>query len=303
MAVTDPDLIRTASAGDAQSYDFARPRSLSDRQIEAAQSTHAAFADGLAVALSDALGESAWVQASSLDDVPVADFQNSRSRPTAFFDLRLGTSGPPMGLDLAPALALFLVERHLGGSDPIREDSRALSNLETAVVEGVWLPLIGTVFAETWGTIPPAPAGFTWNPDDIGQAMPSDRILVTDLEVTVGETSAILSLAYPIDTIRVLLEIVMSHSAASDAQASRSDSVAVDTVPVHLRAELGRTQLSVQEILSLLPGDVIPLDSAIADPIPVWVGDGLHFEARTGVSGKRIALRLLTPPTPPPHHG
>jgi len=299
MAVTDPDLIRTAPAGDAQSYDFARPRSLSDRQLETAQTTHAVFADGLAVALSDALGESVLIQASSLDDVAVADFQNSRSRPTAFFDLRLGTSSTSFGLDVAPALALFLVERHLGGSDPIGGTARALSSLETAVVEGVWLPLIGTVFAETWGTIPPAPAGFTWNPDDIGLALPSDRILVTDLEVSIGEASATLSIAYPVDTIRLLLEIAMSCPAEADARPARSEAVAMGSVPIHLRAELGRTRLSVKEILSLLPGDVIPLENAVADPIPVWVGDGLRFEARTGVSGKRIALRLLTPPTSP----
>lgn len=299
MAVTDPDLIRTASAGDAQSYDFARPRSLSDRQIEAAEATHAAFADGLAVALSDALGESVLVQASSLDDVQVLDFQNSRSRPTAFFDMRLGASGPSLGLDITPSLALFLVERHLGGSDPISETSRALSSLENAVVEGVWLPLIGTVFAETWGTIPPVPAGFTWNPDDIGQALSSTRILVTDLEVSIGEASAVLSISYPLDTIRVLLEIVMSRPPDAASRPTQSKAVNMGDVPVHLRAELGRTRLSVQEILSLLPGDVIPLENAVADPIPVWVGDGLRFEAHTGVSGKRIALRLLTPPTSP----
>ena len=299
MAVTDPDLIRTASAGDAQSYDFARPRSLSDRQLEAAEAAHATFADGLAVTLSDALGESVRVLASSLDDVRVEDFQNSRSRPTAFFDLRLGTSGPSLGLDLAPALALFLVERHLGGSDPIGDASRALSDLENAVVEGVWLPLIGSVFAETWGTIPPTPAGFTWNPDDIGLALPSSRILVTDLEVSIGDASAVLSIAYPIDTIRVLLEIVLSRPATPEPSPARAETVPVDTVPVHLRAELGRTRLSVQEILSLLPGDVIPLENDVADPIPVWVGDGLRFDARTGVSGNRIALRLLTPPNSP----
>ena len=298
MAVTDPDLIRPA-ATDAQSYDFARPRSLSDRQLEAAQAAHAVFADGLAVTLSDALGEPVRIQASSLDDVQVQDFQNSRSRPTAFFDLRLGASGPSFGLDLAPALALFLVERHLGGSDSIGDASRALSDLENAVVEGVWLPLIGTVFAETWGTIPPAPFGTTANPDEIGMALPSDRIAVTDLEVSIGDASAVLSLAYPIDTIRVLLEIAMSRSAESQASVPRSRPVALGDVPVHLRAELGRTRLSVQDILNLLPGDVIPLENAVADPIPVWVGDGLRFEARTGISGKRIALRLLTPPASP----
>ncbi|GAB5537441.1 MAG: flagellar motor switch protein FliM [Rubricoccaceae bacterium] len=301
MAVPDPDLIRTASRPDAQSYDFARPRSLSDRQLGAAEAAHARLADGLAAALSDLLSEPVRVQASSLDDVQVEDFRNSRSRPTAFFDLRLSASGLSLGLDLAPALALFLVERHLGGSDPIGETSRALSNLENAVIERVCMPLIGTVFAETWGTAPPIPSGFTWNPDDIGSALPSDRVIVIDFEVFIEETSAVLSLAYPVETVRALLEISAARSTPSqESQTSRPESAAVKSVPVNLRAELGRTRLSVQNILNLLPGDVIPLGHPVTEPIPVWVGDGLRFEAQTGTSGNRIALRLLTPPTPSP---
>lgn len=299
MSVTDPDLIRPAPA-DAQSYDFARPRSLSDRQLKVAQATHSAFADGLAVVLSDALGESVHVQASSLDAVAMLDFQNSRSRPTVFFGLELGASGTRLGLDLTPALALFLVERHLGGSDPIGDATRALSDLERAVVDGVWLPLIGTVFAETWGTIPPRPIGYTSDPDAIALAPTDARIVVTDFEVSIGEASAVLSVAYPLDTIRVLLEIAMARSSSdAEARATRSPSVALGEVPVHLRAELGRIRLSVSEILSLLPGDVIPLEQAVTDPIPVWVGESLRFEAHTGVSGDRIALRLLTPPSAP----
>lgn len=295
MAVTDPDLIRTDVRPDAQSYDFAQPRSLSDRQLKTAEAVHATLADELATALSDALGESVAVQASSLDDVQALDFQNSRSRPTAFFTLRLGTSGPILGLDLAPALALFFVERQLGGSDPIGDVSRALSDLEKAVVERAWLSLIGSVFAETWGTVPPTPIASTSDPNTIALARPTDRVVVIDFDVSVGDTSAVLSLAYPTDTIRVLLEIAMSRPAAKRAH---TESASVETVPVTLRAELGRTQLSVNSLLNLLPGDVIPLGRAVTEPIPVWVGDGLRFDARTGVSGNRIALRLLTPPTP-----
>ena len=303
MSQSAPDLIRAPSPGDraeAQPYDFARPRSVSDRQLVVAEAAHAAFADGLATTLSDALGESAVVRGSTLDDVAALDFANSRSQPTAFFELGLGVAGPRLGLDLAPALALFLVERHLGGSDPLADDGRALSGLERAVVDEVWMPRLASVFAETWGTIPPSPRGFATAPEAIGLVPPSERVVSIDFEVSIGDASATLSLAYPVDTLRVLLEIATSRPAAGAAPTPPVRTRVLGTVPVDLRAELGRTRLSVSELLGLAPGDVIPLGQPADAPISVVVGNGLRFEAHTGISGTRLALRVLTPPSAPP---
>ena len=298
MSLTAPDLIRPASgatAAPAEAYDFARPRSVSDRQLVAAEAAHGTLADGLAVALTDALGESVSVRASSLDEVLALDFRASRARPTAFFELGLGAIGPRLGLDLPPALALFLVERQLGGSDPIGDASRALSGLEQAVVETVWLPLVATAFAETWGTVPPSRVRGTADPDQID--LGADRLVVTDFTVTVGESSGTLSVAYPVETLRVLLEIAM----APPPGPPRAQSVELGAVPVDLRAELGRTRLSLGELMDLLPGDVIPLGRSASDPVPVTVGDRFRFEAQTGISGDRLALRLLTRLAPPSH--
>ena len=298
MSQSAPDLIRTSSPGDraeAQPYDFARPRSVSDRQLVVAEAAHASFADGLATTLSDALGESVAVRSSTLDDVAGLDFANSRPRPTAFFELGLGAAGPRLGLDLAPALALFLVERHLGGSDPLGADGRALSGLERAVVEEVWLPRLTSVFADTWGTIPPSPRGFATAPDAIDLVAPDERVVSIDFEISVGDASATLALAYPVDTLRVLLEIATSRPAVAAPPPARTR--VLGTVPVDLRAELGRTHLSVSDLLGLVPGDVIPLGQPTDAPISVSIGDGLRFQAHTGISGTRLALRVLTPPT------
>jgi flagellar motor switch protein FliM len=61
---------------------------------------------------------------------------------------------------------------------------------------------------------------------------------------------------------------------------------------VELKAELGRTRLSIEEILELSEGDVIALDRRISDPINVVVGNIPQFKALIGKSGTRKALRI-----------
>lgn len=299
MAIPDsePILRATRPGGEPPApYDFARPRSFSDRHLRAAEVAHAALVEGLADALSAALGQSVSARYSSLDEVMVTDFEQSRTRPAALFAARLGEKGPALGIDLGSALALFFVERHLGGTDPLGTAARALSELEQSVVARHWLPLLCVAFAEGWGTVPPRPDRFVGTPEHLAIAPPDARVSVVDVEVTIGESSASLSLCYPAETLRALLDAQDSRGTPPPLPAS---SAPLDDVPLDLCAELGRTRVPIADLLRLKPGDVIPFDQAADAPVPVWVGDRFRFEARTGVSGPRLALQVLTLPAPP----
>ena len=286
-----------AEADAATAYDFGRPRAFTDRHLRAAEAAHDALAASLATALSDALGEAVGVQCTAVHEVLAVDFTRSRAVPTALFRLALGgaqpagaqAAGASVYVDLAPALALFLTERHLGSADPLGAETRALSDLERAVVERRWLPVVAVAFAEAWQSVPPRPAAFASSAARMPVAPPETPVVVADLEVTVGEGTAAVSLAYPAATLRDLL----------GATAGASSQAPVGGLPLLVRAELGRTRLPVSDLSALAPGDVIPLGRVPDDPVPVWVGP-LRFDARVGVRGARLAVQALTPPTPPP---
>ena len=298
MIADSAPIARPAAEADAATaYDFGRPRAFSDRHLRAAEAAHDALARALAASLSDALGEAADVQCTAVHEVLAVDFTRSRAAPTALFRLALGGAqtagaqavGTSVHLDLAPALALFLTERHLGSADPLGAETRALSDLERAVVERRWLPVVAVAFAEAWQSLPPRPAAFAASAARMPVAPPDAAVVVADLEVTVGDGSAALSFAYPAATLRDLL----GATAGDGARAP------IGGLPLLVRAELGRTRLSVSDLTALAPGDVIPLGRVPDEPVPVWVGQ-LRFDARVGVRGARLAVQALTPPAPPP---
>ena len=119
-----PLLVRTRGADDGvppNRYDFERPRSFSARVIRATEAAHATLCERLAVLLSDRLGETVQVHVAAVDEVQAVDFERSRTLPTAFFRTRLAAGGF-VGIDVAPPLALFLVERHMGSLDELGQD-------------------------------------------------------------------------------------------------------------------------------------------------------------------------------------
>ena len=295
MATPTLDPLVRARRPDAPAapYDFARPRAVSDRQRRAVEAVHAALADDLSAALADALGEPAAVRVRSADEVTAQDYERSRSRPAAVFVAQLGAGGPALALDVATPLALCWVERHLGGADPLGADGRALSDLERSVVERHWLPAVWAAFARAWGSVPPRPTRFAADPALVVLDAPDAPVLVVDLEVSVGDGSAVLSLCYPVAALQLLSGVPASAGSPDGGSAAP-----LDDLPLTLRAELGRARLTVGDLVALAPGDVVPLGVATDAPVRVQIGDRVEFQARAGASGGRLALEALTLPAP-----
>ena len=62
------------------------------------------------------------------------------------------------------------------------------------------------------------------------------------------------------------------------------------TMPVAI--ELGRTRMSVQEILGLGRGSVIQLDRLAGEPMDVFVGDRRFAEGEVVVVGEQFGVRI-----------
>lgn len=63
-------------------------------------------------------------------------------------------------------------------------------------------------------------------------------------------------------------------------------------VNVHVRVELGRARMYVQDILKLGPGSVVPLESLTGDPLDVYVNDRLVARGEVLVINENLAVRI-----------
>ena len=79
-----------------------------------------------------------------------------------------------------------------------------------------------------------------------------------------------------------------------DDRQSRSEvplSMLLDlTLPVSI--ELGRTSLSVQEILQLGRGSVVQLDRLAGEPVDIYVGERLFAHGEVVVLGEHFGVRI-----------
>lgn len=56
--------------------------------------------------------------------------------------------------------------------------------------------------------------------------------------------------------------------------------------------EIGRTQMTVQEVLRLAPGSVVEIDRSVGDPVDIYVGDRLFAQGEVVVVGEAFGVRV-----------
>lgn len=79
-------------------------------------------------------------------------------------------------------------------------------------------------------------------------------------------------------------------AAARPGAAASLDALLDVSMPVII--EIGRTTLTVQELLQLAPGSVIELDRAVGEPVDIYVSDRRLAQGEVVVVGEHFGVRI-----------
>lgn len=95
-----------------------------------------------------------------------------------------------------------------------------------------------------------------------------------------------------------LRQNVPAHTvSASDALRATKRGSLLGNVQITLQVELGKAQVEAGSLLMLSPGDVIRLDSAVDQPLPIFNSEGqAMFAGYLGASGKSMVIEVAGKP-------
>lgn len=63
-------------------------------------------------------------------------------------------------------------------------------------------------------------------------------------------------------------------------------------VPLELSVELGRTRMSIQDLLNLSPGSVVELDKIAGEPLDILINDRLIARGEAVVVNDKFGVRI-----------
>ena len=281
-------------------FDFKRSSKFAKDQLKTINIIHDNFARLGTNFLTAYLRSIVQVDVLAVDTLPYMDFANSLTNPDVMAIVDFSPLSGSIIFEMSPVIAFCCIDRILGGRGTGLAELREFTEIENALLERTIAQLLN-IYRTSWENVinvNPRLEKIETNPQFAQIVSPNEMVALVTLNVTIGDIAGMMNICIP----SVVVEPIMSklttkfwysiiekepipHAKEMLEQRLHSSSVAV-------RGVLGRTSITVQELLGLAPGDVLTLDRSVDEEIDVLVGDLLKFKARPGVKRRRAALKV-----------
>lgn len=281
-------------------YDFKRPNKFSKDQIHSLQNIYESFCRGLTTYFSGHLHSIIECRVLSIEQITYDEFIRSLSSPTVLGLFSLDPLEGTVLMEVSPTLAFTVVDRLLGGVGQGSEKNRDLTEIERTIVEHRLTQIIDLT-EEAWAEVyqlKPHFVSMETNPQFTQIVAPNEMIVLVTLEVKVGEALGMINICLPYLVLEPILDKLSTFflfstkakvTSPEQVQAIRQK---IEWAKVDMVTFLGQTEILVRDLLDLAPGDVIPLNQLVNEPLPVYVGEFMKFKSIPGLNGEHLAVQI-----------
>ncbi len=262
-----------------------------------------AFAHKGGAAFSNALRTQVAFRLHELEQIFYGDFIESLPEPSSIWYLALSPHNLHIAVCFEPELVGQIVSVMLGSTGaagPPRARTQ-ITELEQAIVENV-VTIFCQELAQAWGRVNPIEITVE-NRETRPRLLriyPANEVMITlGMSMKIASAEGTIYWGIPSGLLKTLQES-QSHQHQIENKEQQQDLISrmgshalgFGTV---LEAELCETSVSISDLLSVQPGDVISLDHLVTDPTFVTVNGVRKFTGDVVVNNDRRAIRLASP--------
>lgn len=284
-------------------YDFTRPDKFAKDQLRTLEIIHENFSRLMNNFLSGYLRTFVEVEVLSVQSLIYNEFSNSISNPCILGVVDFAPLDGQIIIDVATDMAYTMIERILGGSGTKqgKKEHRALTEIELTLLKTILIKFIN-LLKEPWGNIieiKPKLERIETNSQFAQIVSPSESIALVTLNLKIGESEGMINICIPHVVIEPILASLSSRlwfSTSGKKEISEIEKRALEKniskSKVKLKAVIGKSTITVGELLTLRPGDVVLLDKGVEDALDIYIGDELKYHGKPGIKNKKVAIKI-----------
>jgi flagellar motor switch protein FliM len=284
--------------GGVKPYDLGRQERIVRGRMPTMELINERFARLLRIGMFNYMHKSCEISVGPIKVQKYSEFIRNLVVPT---NLNLVTVKPLRGtalIVLDPNLVFLVVDSMFGGDGRFhtRVEGRDFTQTEQRIIHG----LLGVVFTEyekAWKPVFEIKFDYVrseMNTQFANIATPSEIVVAITFTMELGGNSAEMHLCLPysmVEPIRdVLYSTMHSEQAGADRRWSGMLSRQLQLAEVELTVPLAVSELTVEKVLSLKTGDVLPL--TISDTVEAMVDGVPIMKCRYGIRSGQYALRI-----------
>lgn len=296
----DEEAIKIVTPQKVRVYDFKRPNKFSKGHLHSLLNIHENYCRILATYLASNLHIAVEAKVLSTEQITYDEFTRSLPYPTSLGIFQMTPLEGNALIEISPSLTFLMVERLLGGQGLECNKNRDLTEIERKIISsriGKIVELIGDSWTEILETQTQM-VDMETNPQFTQIVAPNEMVVVITIEVKVGESRGIINICLPYIVMKPILDKLhnlLYFSSEAKGISSREQELIrqkIEWARVPVKVLMGNTQITVQDLLHLECGDVIPLDKGIKESLSVYVGDYIKFKGNPGLHGNKMAVQI-----------
>lgn len=259
------------------------------------------FMRAFRVSLSSALRKIASLTLASTDFLKFGEFINTLPMPTCMSVLRFNNLRGSALLVIESKLAYALVDSFFGGADRpyTKIEGKDFTQIELSIVRKVVDLAIDDLEA-AWESVEKIGCSFVRtevNPQFVGIVPPTDVVIASTFDVELENANGTITIVIPYATIEPIKQKLSSGFQVESDQTDkklwtshlREQLLETD---VAMRVYLGESEITMQDLMNLKLGDVVPLDQDASGELELEVEGVKKFKCYSGVHHGSVAVQV-----------
>lgn len=298
----DVEQMQDSSDKQVKDYDFKRPAKFSKEHLRTLEIIYEHYGRLISTNLPVYLRKNVQVTVASSETVTFSEFTNALSNPVILGIVDFKPLNGNAIIELSSNLGFAMIDRMLGGQGVPLEKSRDFSDIEMTILQKLMV-ICMQLMREPWrnvAEINPMMERIETNAQFAQVIAPSDMVAIISLSVKIGDAEGFMNVCLPYFTLEDVMDKLNTKYWFSTMQ--KDDNVdyeehlevLIKKIDVPIKAILGRSQVSVNDFLSLQAGDIIRLDAKVDSEMDVFVGNIRKFKALPGSSKDNYAIRVTS---------
>jgi flagellar motor switch protein FliM len=284
-------------------YDFRRPTKLTREHVRMLQMAYETFARRYTTLLTSSLRVASQVTLIAIEQITYDEYISGLDNPTCMFMVELEPMPAKSIFEMSSSMPLVWVDHMLGGPGG-KQPERPLTDIETPLVYGVLERILDELrFSfESIVDLTPRIVGLEYNPQFAQAAAASDAVIIVSFEMRVGAEECIGTVCTPFAGLLPHLATDSDNAGLNAAQrqardaAQRSMTAGLGNTPVEVSVRFNSVLMSPRDLVTLRPGDIVPLEHPLTNPLAVTSAGVTFAHAVAGSSGQRLACLVVPPP-------
>jgi flagellar motor switch protein FliM len=286
-----------------QPYNFWSPDRFSKEQMRAIEMIHEDLAERLTASLPSFLRTNLRPRVVHSEQGRFHDFLKDVPASSLFHIITLSPLPGQMVLTISPEIGYTILELRLGGKTERTSRQRGLTEIDQLLLRGMVEHMLNDIKA-AWSKLVVVEPGLddtTVNYHWVQMVMGNERVMLVAFEMSVQSVTGTMNVYIPFTLLKPIAHLLnpyvwISGQKERTANAAEHDAVMANLsrITLPLRVLLGNVDLTMQDLLELREGDVIPLDQSVNDDLAVEVANRIRFMARPGRQGNHLAAQITS---------